>query len=71
MSAKTKAAPKGKSKAQLLFEAIEEQRSLTNELFLIVEKLAQGDHVSHIELRNYRDRLAKFGELVTEAQTAA
>lgn len=71
MAGKTKAAAKSKSKAQLLFEAIDEQYSLINELFLIVEKQAKGEHVSHIALRNYRERLAKFGELMVDAQTAS
>ena len=71
MAEKAKTAVKPVSKAQRLLEAIDAQYGLINDLFSLVEKQAKGEHVSHIELRNYRERLAAFGEFIVNIQTAS
>jgi hypothetical protein len=71
MAAKTKAATNGKSKAQLLFNILEEQQILLHKMFGVLRDNSTGVHVTEKRLDTLRSDLDKISSLTVEAKTAS
>ena len=71
MAEKTKTAAKPKSKAQLLFEIMEEQQMLLHVMFGIIRDNSAGIHVTERRLTTLRMDLDKVSLLTVEAKAAS